>query len=162
MSGFIIEIGSFSILWAVFWRLLAAGFYVFVITRAIQELLSLDVKNGLRKLAWKLVWTSSILFFINTAGLSLIVIQPFLSMDSFNFVTQRLSDINSVGFFVVGYIKYKIYTQQYTPEQKEFHSRLDTLEKKRDQRDVRRNVARLKLNKKRRDKTIQKRRRKVK
>lgn len=139
MNNFDISVSIWIVILATVLRLWAAKNFIFVIRRALQET---NVKNGLEKLRRQLLTNAIILLFINTSGLSLLLVRPFASTDIYLFLTNALTIINSFGFYWDSRIKTQMYKQQYTIEQKELHAKIDKLEK-----------TRIKLNKDRRAET---------
>jgi len=125
-SNLILEIAVWAIVIASIFRVLASIDYLRVVRFALREVL---VKNGLERLRKQLLVSSITLFFINTFGLSLLILRPFTSPEIYQQITNILSILNSIGFWVIGRINVSIYTQQYTPEQKHNHEMIDKLER---------------------------------
>lgn len=123
---FNVEINIAVFVLSIVFRVAASYFYARVVYFAVKEV---SVKNGLLRLRKQLVGTSSLMFFINIAGLVLLAIRPFVNPYWFALSTNALSLLNSIGFFVVAWIKNQIYTQNYTPEMRDHHDIIDKLEK---------------------------------
>lgn len=125
MNNFNFEVSIWGVIASVGIRLIAAYFYGVVFYRAYKEV---GVRNGLITLRKQLLVTAAILFFINTAGMTLLVVRPFATPEMFRVYTDILALVNSGGFFLVAYLLYKIYTQSYTIEQKKLHGQIESME----------------------------------
>lgn len=140
MNTFIFEVNTWPLILSTILRVVASVYFIIVIKKAHMET---GVRNGLIALRVQLLVSALILFVITILGLGFLIIRPFMSQSGFTFVTNCLSVLNSFGFLIVAWIQHKIYTQQYTPEQKVLHERISKLE-----------VIRIKLNKDRRSATV--------
>jgi hypothetical protein len=144
-----LEISQFVLIVTVAVRILTAFlFLAFLIPLFIKEA---KVKNGLRTLRYQLLTTGMIIFFVNTSGL-LIIVGRYFGMNLVN-LTDIVSYINTFGFLIYAIIKIRIYTQQYTPENKLYHAQRERIEEREKTRDNRQRRARIKLNSDRRKET---------
>jgi hypothetical protein len=124
----LLNFGATPLLVSVAIRMVTAFlFLAFIIPLQVKES---KVQNGLRTLRTQLLISGVTLFIINTAGIALLVARPFVSDGGFRTATDALALINSVGFFVVAYVKYQIYHQSYTPANKELHHRMEESEQR--------------------------------
>lgn len=130
---------------------IGSAVYFYKILR--KAMILVGIKNGLIVLR-KLLLTSAIVMFI-TAILSIFfsVIRPFLDKKFFGCITDILTIINAAGFYFLSYMQYKIQSFQYSPRQLELHSKIADLEKKENDMEGRREVARIKINRDRRQET---------
>lgn len=132
MGNLIIEIPQPQIYINVLLRLITCFiFLLYIIPLQIKEA---GVKNGLMTLRRELLVTGILLFFINTLGLTIILVRSFFGDNAARLITEIVTVFNSVGLFTVALIKYQIYHQQYTPENKEKHARIYELEQQEDRR----------------------------
>lgn len=150
MNTLSFEFSLWVLVVSVILRVIAAVFYAIVAYKAYKEV---GVKNGLVTLRRQLFTSSAILFLINTLGMFLLIIRSMVNADTFSKATNGLSILNSIGFFFVAFIFYKVYTQSYTEESKDRHAKIEVLEKKDKKTGIRREIARVKLNKDRREVT---------
>lgn len=127
MNGYNLELSIYSLIVAVAIRIIAAFFYAIVVYRANKEN---GVKNGLIKLRRQMLITSVAMFIINTLGLALIIIRPFVDEMIFKIITDTLTLINSIGLLIVGLLLFKIYTQKFSPQEKEIHRKIADSEAK--------------------------------
>lgn len=128
MNAYSFELSLAGLMVSVLFRIIAAGFYAFVIYRAWKEN---GVKNGLIILRKQMLITSIILFCINTLGMGLLIIRIFVNATIFRIATDALALLNSIGLFVVAYLLFKLYTQKFSPEEIVHHKQIAELEKKR-------------------------------
>lgn len=124
MSGLSITIGQVPMVLNVIARILiAVGFLALLFPLAIKEA---KVKNGLKMLRYEMLVTIGVVFFVNTIGLVVIV------LDSLNINTDTtieiITTLNTIAFFVFLMAKRFVYTQHYTPENKHLHERFDRME----------------------------------
>lgn len=89
-----------------------------------------NVKNGLRSLRKALLVSGIILFIVMETGLIIILFKPFVSMKTNRLITDSIAIFNSVGFFIIAYIKYQIYHEQYTPKNIKLHEKIEKQEEK--------------------------------
>ena len=121
-----IELSNFALIINVIIRIITAViFLAFLIPLFIREA---KVRNGLRKLRYQLLATGCIIFFVNTSGLFIIVARN-AGIDVTT-ATDIISYLNTFGFFIYSVITLIIYTQQYTPENKQMHEKFEKFEKK--------------------------------
>lgn len=120
-SSYSFELSMVGLISSALFRISAAVFYLLVIVKALNEV---KVRNGLIKLRRQLLTTAIILFLINTTSLALLIVRPYVTVELYRAFTDALSIFNSVGFFVVAFLLWRIYTQSYTPEQIEFHKQI--------------------------------------
>lgn len=96
---------------------------IFLIPLQIKEA---EVKNGLRVLRIQLLISGLILFFTNLFS----IIFFFITLD----IPQKplhnsIQTINSLSFLALSLIAQAIYRTQYTDEAKDYHEKIDKLEK---------------------------------
>lgn len=103
----------------------------YVIPLQIKEI---NVKNGLRSLRKQMLLIGISLTFLNILSIIFIIFRLFLDRENYMLLSGGLSIVNGIGFLFMAYILYKIYHQQYTPEQKEHHDKVEKLEIKEQKR----------------------------
>lgn len=139
MNGFNIQFSDYAVIINVVFRLITAViFAIFLLPLFFKEA---GVRNGLRPLRIEMLLAGIIIFFINSIGLLIIVFRYG------GFDVTRLSEyvtyFNSIGFLTYALIKWRIYTQNYTPENKSLHEEIHKLEielvkkRKKDKQDLR-------------------------
>lgn len=84
------------------------------------------VKNGLKSLRYELLFTGIIIFLVNLSGLFIIIFR-YLGFDVRN-ITDFVTYFNTLGFLGYALVKLKIYTQKYTPAQRELHKKFAKME----------------------------------
>lgn len=119
---------TLNILISTMFRLIAVVLYGIVVRSAYKES---EIKNGLILLREQLLAASVFLFITNLLSIFVLVVRAFADAESYKIYSELLGLLNGFGFLIVAYILYKIYTQQYTPEQKELHKKIAKLEDKR-------------------------------
>ena len=121
-----LELAQLPLIINVALRVITAMFFArYLLPLFIKEA---KVKNGLKKLRLELLISGTIIFLINTVGLIIIVFNYFGL--STRVVLEAVTYFNSLGFLVYAIIKFKIYTQRYTPESKKLHEKFEKMEKK--------------------------------
>lgn len=126
MSNFHFELSQLEILVNLFIRVATAIIFLcFIIPLQIKEA---RVKNGLRLLRRELLVSGMTIFFINTVGLSIILFKYVFDDGVVQAATSVITLFNSLGFLVIAAMKYHMYHQQYTPENKRRHARIEQLE----------------------------------
>ena len=113
------------------------------------------VKNGLIHLRQDLLNLGETLGAMGIITIIVLSMRFVLQGELARVITVMLVFIFSLGALRLSLLGRKIYNQQFSPKQKEYHAKLAALEEKDDARDVRREVARVKLNKDRRDETVE-------
>lgn len=127
---FQIEVSNISVIINTIIRVTTAMIFIFfLIPLFIKEA---KVRNGLRILRYELLFTGSIIFFINTVGLVIIIFR-FKGIDT-RLITDVVTYINTFGFLAYALVKYRIYTQKYSAESKKFHEKMERMESKEMQR----------------------------
>ncbi len=143
MNGITIQISEIGLIYDVTLRIITAFlFLVFLLPLVFKEA---AVRNGLRKLRYQLLVTGLIILFVNTSGLFIIIARA-LGINV-AFATEIISHANSSGFFIYVLTGIMMYRQNYTPENKKIHERMEKAE-----------ITRKKLNK---DRRIETKKRKV-
>lgn len=123
-----LEFSELQVFVNVFFRVITAIIFIaYILPLMIREA---GVKNGLKKLRIELLVSGFIIFFVNTAGLSIIVWRYLYGNEGLQSFTDIIALANTFGFLVIAVLKYTIYHQRYTPEQKELHEKLEKIEQK--------------------------------
>jgi hypothetical protein len=135
MNGnFTIELSQIGLIANVVLRVITAIIFIkFIIPLQIKQA---HVKNGLKLLRTELLVSGIILFLVNTIGLGVIVVRPYVDPNQLRYFTDFIALFNSVGFFTVAIIKFQIYNSQYTPESILMHEKIEKLEKKKTKKKV--------------------------
>jgi hypothetical protein len=77
-----------------------------------------------------------ILFLVNTIGLFIIVIRPYVDPGQLRNFTDFIALFNSFGFFAIAVIKLQIYKSQYTPENILLHEKIEKHEKQKQKKQI--------------------------
>lgn len=118
------EISEFSFVINVVFRVITAIIFIALLIPLVwKEAL---VKNGLKMLRYELLFTSTIIFFISTSGLFIVLLRQF-GINT-QLATEIVTLFNSIGFLAYALVKRKIYTQEYSPENKHRHAKLAEME----------------------------------
>jgi hypothetical protein len=136
MNGnFTVELSQVSLIINVVLRVITAIiFFAFIIPLQIKQV---HVRNGLKLLRTELLVSGIILFLVNTIGLFIIVVRPYVDPVQLRIFTDFIALFNSFGFFAIAIIKFQIYNSQYTPENILLHEHLHKIEQR-----VEKNIAR--------------------
>lgn len=86
-----------------------------------------QVKNGLRVLRFQLLAFGIILLITNIFSLCFLVLAYNTPQRPLN---ASLQILNAIAFYVLALIGHMIYRTQYTDEAKDYHAKIDKLEKK--------------------------------
>lgn len=125
MNNLIIELSELQITVNIIIRIITAVIFLcFIIPLQIKEA---RVKNGLAVLRLELLVSGIILFFVNTFGLSVIVLRYLFGDSVVQKVTEFITIFNSIGFLFIACIKFHIYHREYTPENKQIHATMERL-----------------------------------
>lgn len=111
---FDIKIDMF-ILWVSIAFRIAAG-VIFILWVIPPQIAEARVNDALKPLRRQLLVSGVTLFFLNTLGLIILPIRLYGSDATYIMLTQTLTVVNSFAFFIVAWIKYKIYHQAYYSE----------------------------------------------
>lgn len=127
MQPYSLEFDHLSVIFSIIVRVMAGmTLLFFVIPLQTREA---GVKNGLRTLRKQLLVSGITIFIINTFGLLIYIMRMIVDDGMFRFLTNSLAIVNSLGFATMAFIKYQIYHQNYTPEQKKKHEIISEIEK---------------------------------
>lgn len=126
INSLTIEISQPQLIINTILRLITAFIFLrYIIPLQIKEA---NVKNGLLILRRELLISGVMLLLINSLGLCIILLRYFVGDTIARIVSEVVTLFNSLGLFAVGLIKYQIYHQEYTPENKKKHDRIYELE----------------------------------
>lgn len=124
MNLFQFEFSEFTILLNAVVRIVTAFvFLIFILPLLFKES---RVKNGLRVLRVEMLMSGSIIFFINTIGLIVIVFR--IGNIPTQAITNFVTYFNTFGFLLYAILQLRIYTQKYTPDQKKLHEKFYKME----------------------------------
>lgn len=122
------EISELTFILTIVLRIITAIiFLTLVIPLVLKEAM---VRNGLRTLRYEMLFTTSIIFLVSTSGLFIVLFRK-LGFDT-QVATNTVALFNSVGFLAYFLAKRRIYTQEYSPRNKERHARLADMEEAED------------------------------
>lgn len=99
----------------------------FVIPLQVKEA---RVKNGLALLRKQLLFKGVLALVIIVVAICVLSLRYFIEdVPTLRYITVSLVLVHSLGILGKVWIDYQIYHQQYTPESKEFHAKVEALEK---------------------------------
>lgn len=111
------------------------------------------VKNGLIDLREALLASGGSALILGIVAVILLLTRYIVPADTFRIIGAILLNVFALVYLVFCLAKDRIYNEQFSQRQKELHERIAAIENKEDVRDERREVARVKLNKDRRNDT---------
>lgn len=126
-NNIFIEFSTFTIILSIALRVGALYYFWRVFWRSLQQS---QVRNGLIVMRYLLLTSSSVLLVITASGIILISIRWIISPMLFQTLSNYISILNSLGFFVVAFVKDRMQLLQYSPEQLDLHRKIEQLEKK--------------------------------
>lgn len=143
-----------SIIWSNLMLIPALIILGIVLSKAIKEA---RVHNGLIGFRRFLLVSLSSIFVLTLIALIIIDARFIFSLEAIRWISLTLLMVFATMPLIYAISKYKIYTFNFSATQQDLHKKIEVKERKTKKRDVRREVARVKLNQDRRDATVKRR-----